>query len=109
MTPHLEQQNEALVEHQNEALDVEQVDETKSASLSDSEDSTNWRSIYCTALLAFFTAIQFALFYSSLWVIVLILLDFLQKITKAYFAMYVCQQFPAEPPILNGFPPISMR
>jgi MFS family permease len=35
------------------------------------------------------------------------------KITKAYFAMsvsqYVCQQFPAKPPILNGFPPISMH
>lgn len=62
------EQTQNLV-HKNEALDVEaeQSEESKSASLNDSEDETDWRSIYCTALLAFFTAIQFALFYSSLW------------------------------------------
>lgn len=59
-------QSELLV-HKNEALDVEEADDLKSASLNDSEEETDWRSIYCTALLAFFTAIQFALYYSSLW------------------------------------------
>ncbi|KAI6191947.1 hypothetical protein M3Y97_00283000 [Aphelenchoides bicaudatus] len=61
---HLEQ-SETLV-HQNDALDVEQVD-TKSASLNESDDQTDWKSIYWTSLLTFFTAVQFSLFYAGLW------------------------------------------
>jgi hypothetical protein len=53
--------------HKNEALDVEDQDLSKSPSLNESADETDWKSIYCTSLLAFFTAIQFSLYYSSLW------------------------------------------
>jgi hypothetical protein len=67
MTNHKQLEQEESLIHENGALDVEQAEESKSANLSENENETDWKSIYCTSLLAFFVAIQFALFYSSLW------------------------------------------
>lgn len=66
MTLHDKEKDQAdSLIHKNEALDEQDV--SKSPSLNDSADETDWKSIYCTSLLAFFSAIQFSLYFSSLW------------------------------------------
>lgn len=63
-TDRLEQKETLIVHH---GVDVKQTESGSNSLNENDEEATDWRSIYCTSLLAFFTAIQFSLFYSSLW------------------------------------------